>query len=81
MADEHSTGVHLTKAEALERLTELRDQALTAAEHAGPADPGQLGDHDVYIAKAHCYRLAMGIVRNIHAHCDSCDGYNCNPYG
>lgn len=56
---EHSSGVYLTKAQAVEQLTELRDQALTAAEHAGPAD------HDIAMAKAHCYRLAMGIVHNI----------------
>ena len=56
---EHTTGVYLTKAEALQQLTELRDQAVTAIEHAGVADRYLLN------AKAEAYRLAMGIVRNI----------------
>jgi len=56
---DRSGGVYLTKAEAIERLTELRDQAVNAMEHAGVADRYLLN------AKAEAYRLAMGIIHNI----------------
>lgn len=75
MADEHSTGVYLTKAEAEAELTRLRDAALIFAEHAGPAD------RDIGMGQATAYRIAMGIVHNVNLHCPSCDMHSCDEDG
>lgn len=59
---EHSSGVYITKAEAEERLTELRDDALADAEDAAVNDAAE---EATARARAGAFRLAMGIVHNI----------------